>query len=1123
MFTHLHLHTDCSLLDGTARPEALAERAAQLGMSSLAITDHGSLRGAAVFARECEKRGIKPIIGVEFYLAYGDRKEKTRDYHHITLLAVNEQGWRNLVFLHNASYDSFYYVPRIDYGLLEKYREGIICLSGCLGGPLLEPLSKIENLNFRQALKSVYGDKTDSELLVEVKNSKNAANNDLENFLKAQNALKRLKKIYGIDHFYVELMSHGIAKEDRVLPLLAEMAEKENLECVATNDSHYCNENDAKSHDGWLAVRVASSQTKNILDDPDRFRFEGEGYFLRSENEMLALRDEAWWKKACANTEKVAQKIASKVLPTPGLHLPSFGAEDSYRLLVEKTWAGAQKRYVQPSVQVVERLKKELHTIRALGLSDYFLISADLLAWARSDKTASDWINGTESGIKKKPILIGPGRGSGAGSLVLYCLNITNIDPLRHGLLFERFLDPTRIGMPDVDTDFEQDRRDEGYEYLQQRYGTERIARLGTIGRAGVKAGIKSGCRLLDIPDSFATKLTKLIGEDEVLGEDFYNLASQYPDQKSLTTALEYGKSFIGLAQNEGIHACGVLISDRDIDGFIPVRNGEIRITAWDGKDIDALGLLKLDLLGLRTLDIIHSACEMAQISPENIPDPDSIEAKPAWDLLCQGDTAGIFQLGSSGMKQLIAAIQPRRWAHLTAACALYRPGPLKENLHQKYADRLNGRETVSYAMFSTDINEIGAIEKVLGETFGLPIYQEQAMELGRIVGGFNDIETNRLRKAISKKIPEEIDALGKLFVSKAPTQGFSSQTAANIWQALEGSARYSFNKSHSCAYGLLSFQTAWLKAIYPAAFTAATLNYTPRGGLNGKNDDIRHEIINSALQKNITICPPDINTSPLTTTAIDPKTIIIGLNEIKDVGKAAAPIIKNRPYSSINDLYQKNTLTTTNLKGLIEAGALDRFGKRKGQYQIVEALKTRPATQPLDSEFDPIDLWARQIERIGISFTTHPLYTALQNPKAQQIINGNFIDPYGNPIILPPLSLGEIKKETTPRQITTIATIATKTIKMLANGKAAFLTLENPHHQIPAVIWSNTLKRTDENLLQIGNTLKILAQTRIRTHQTEEGEETQIELEIKNLQPLLSTHLKPTPPTVKNIQLPNL
>lgn len=1161
-FTHLHVHGEKSFLDGLSRSGALARRAQELGMNAIALTDHGNLTGALSFARACQNEGIKPIIGEEFYLAIGSRfernsitvkdgdlssgeGEKTKRYEHITLIAYNKQGWENLVRLHNASHEEYWYVPRIDYEMMEQYSEGIICLSGCLGGPVLGPLSTYARwLSLPERARAVgqrlQGRGYDLDALVGsivAGQYENAGDKDIDQlralirekeqgygadgYERAKANLSRLVSIYGPDRVFVEIMEHGIEVESAALPHAVKLAGEFNLPLVATNDSHYTCEHDEPYHDAWLAVKV-SKTGYDALNDPNRFRFNGHGYWLRSPQEMYSLRDEPWWKQACANTAIVANMVEDNVMPDSGIHLPKFplpaGYNDSRSLFIDLVKKGAQARYGDVlTEEVKQRLNYEMGIIDKLGLIDYFLIDRDVLEWAKSDYTIHDWITVHDTGVeplertKKKPIVIGPGRGSAGGSAVMYCLGIIDVDPIRHQLYFERFLDPTRIGMPDVDTDFEKGRRDEAYHYLVARYGSGYIARLGAPQTKKTKAALKDSFKLFGFSETQLNKLTKLVPDHMGVGEivdpsvsataDVRAYLATFEDQEAVSKALEYAKSFEDLTSGESIHACGVLVSDREIDSFIPVRYNQkskdpcndVRITSWDGHEVDSLGLLKLDLLGIRTLDMLREACDNASrlsgqpFTVDDIPDPNDVNnpaVSATWAMLQRGKTASVFQLESSGMSDLIMSIAPRSWEHLTAAVALYRPGPMKANMHTKYADRLNERESVDYGIFSHQRrkDEIDVIYSILGETFGIPVYQEQAMALARDVAGFDDVGVNKIRKAISKKLADQFPVLEQMFIDGAvknvssdgrPKVAFDAQTARALWAAIEGSAQYSFNKSHSVAYAKVAFETAFMKANYPAAFGAAVLAHTDR-----TDEDKRRKILDSLEEEGIVVHPPDVNRSLVRTTAISSTDVVFGLGEIKDVASHAEDIVSLRGegYKDLNDLFVRTSPSVTVLQGLIEAGACDAFGPRMGMVSIIGALKVQPDIAIPNSEWGTITRWIGQKTRIGLAFGDHPLNVA-HDARMWEV---DVKDERGNPIS-DPLAVIDQSTMVDGAVINAVGVISAVTLKNVRSGQAAFVRIENTKSAWDGAIWPKVLQNIGASNLYVGAVVHIGARVTMR------------------------------------------
>lgn len=807
-FVHLHVHSEHSALDSTARVGELIDAAAADEQAAIAITDHGTIAGLHTAITAGRAAGVKVIAGEEVYLAIGSRHErrtleipaasvatdastgsgtdqtetKTKRYHHLTVLARNRTGWRNLVAMHNEAQNSRWGKhSRVDYELLAAHAEGLIVLTGCLGGPVLGPLARGDEAGAREGLEALIA-------------------------------------AVGAQNVYVEIMEHGIGAESAALPRLVELASEYDLGVVATNDAHHVAADDEHAHEAWLAL-----QTKKTLNDPasTRFTFTGTGYHLRSAEEMYALRPETWWRNACRASADLAAEIEADVLPDHYLRLPKFnvpeGFTDSREYFVHLVKEGAKTRYGDPyPAKVAKRLNMEMKVIAAFGVIDYFLIVHELITWARSQ------------GIR-----VGPGRGSSAGSVCSYTLGIVQVDPLRFDLLFERFLDPTRVGMPDIDVDFEKARRDEVLAHLVHVYGQGYVARIGTFQVSKSKAAIKHATRVLGHPAGLGDRLSKQVPMKGASPSSFAAMDAARDsaaagfweeveaDQRA-GTVIELARSFEEVVTGASIHSCGTVVSDAPLHDLIPMRKDtgdsghadDPLVTEWDTGGVDeGIGLLKLDVLGLRTLDIISATVTGIEaltgevVDPEHLPDGDDLSderVRRTWQLLAAGRTEGVFQMKSSGMSALAQDVQPTTMEHLSALGALYRPGPLSADMHTRYAARKNERESVDYSIFTDDPDEQEAIARVLGSTYGLTVYQEQSMLLGDVVAGFGPAERNRLRKAISKKNASEVRAVGELFMAGAtgdttsdgrPKIKFARRTAQRVWDTIRGGAEYAFNR----------------------------------------------------------------------------------------------------------------------------------------------------------------------------------------------------------------------------------------------------------------------------------------------------------------------------------------
>jgi DNA polymerase-3 subunit alpha len=1041
-FIHLHVHTEHSPLDGLTRVRDLVRRAKDDGAPAVAITDHGSLNGWYNLHKAAGAAGVMPIYGCEAYLAIGSRhdpqtldvkedvseanpedlkrnqgagrqprsapvdtKTKTKSYYHLTVLAETPEGFANLISMMNAAEDTYRYHPLIDYPLLKEHGKGLIVLTGCLGGPVAGPLSQ----------------------------------GDIEG---ARRGIESLIEAVGHDSVYIEVMDHEIDAEVRILDGMRRLSAEFGLPMVVTNDNHFTDAEDHLAHEAWLCV-----STGKTLDDDKRFTFNGEGYYYRTGAEMRVLHDEDWWQEACDATYRLALRIRRSaqeaghedgdLMPAPHQRLPKFplpeGYEDSKTYFHDLLKAGALEKYGDDPARpghlrrdIAQRMAWEEKVINGAGTADYFLILRDLIEWANSERgyPCPEYPQGKPG--QKKPIWTGPGRGSAGGSCAAYVLGITRLDPLAHGLLFERFLDPSRIGLPDIDTDFEKERRQEILHYLTVRYGADVVARVGTFGLDKSRGAIKDAARTLNL-DSQGEKLASAIPVNQgkpaplsdVLDPGF---ALGEPFRRQLSTMGEDGDRLISIARtledvvrNNSTHACATIISDEPLDSLVPmyyerkkgkVVEGAPRVIGWEGGDLDAYGLLKLDVLGLITLDILHltsdyveqttgERVDIAHVVPGDTSSPEAIRRdREAFRTICEGRTEGIFQLSSSGMRDLAMNVQPDSWDDLTALVALYRPGPMAAGMHTLYADRKNGRDPVSYDYLTTNPAEQRIIASVLDPTFGTIVYQEQIMQLGTAIGGLDGGYTNKLRKAFSKKKAElmaqvkEVMFAGALAGDNPTRTPFQQSTLDKLWTTFEASASYLFNKSHACGYGYVAYQTAYMKGNWPAAFAAAVLAHTGR-------DDKRSEILRSLTAEGITILAPDVNSSQFKTAPDGSNTVRFGLGEIKGVGAAAKEIIAEReargPFTSLTDLMDRvnnKVLTTGDVQGLIEAGALDSLGgTRLGMAMEARVARLEPELR-IPAEWGPFERDLRQRLRLGVTMGEHPM--ASQHAAILDLIRDN-------------------------------------------------------------------------------------------------------------------------------------
>ena len=879
-FAHLHVHTEYSLLDGASRVKELIRRTKELGMDSVAITDHGVMYGAVRFYKEAKAQGIHPVIGCEVYLAPGMRQERAEvdgtRYYHLILLAENETGYRNLVELISlANIEGYYYKPRIDKELLRQYHEGIIALSACVAGEIPQAILR--------------------------------GNNE-----RAEALIAEYVEIFGQDNFFLEIQDHGLPEEKTVNRALRELAKKYDIGLVATNDVHYVHADDSEFHDILLCV-----QTGRTINDPDRMRFSGPDYYLKSEEEMAALF--ADYPDALENTAKIAARCQVDFtfgeLQLPFYPLPEhFESDDAYlRALCEERLSS---RYADVTDEIRTRLDYELGVIHGMGYASYFLIVWDFINYARG--------HGVE---------VGPGRGSAAGSIVAYLLGITNIDPLRYALLFERFLNPERVSMPDIDIDFDDINRGRVISYVKERYGEDHVAQIATFGTMGAKGAIRDVGRVLEMSFSEVSAITKLVPTElnitleRALKEssDFRRL---YDEDESVRRVIDLARRIEGLPRNISIHAAGVVIAKEPLASQVPVWVSEgTLVTEFDKDDVEALGLLKMDFLGLRTLTIIADTVRHVRASHGIDLDVDAIPLvdEKTSQMLCNGDTGAVFQMESAGMTNLVKDLQPKGFVDLIPTVALYRPGPLGSGMVTDFIDGLHGKKEVVYMH--------PLLEPILKETFGVVLYQEQVMQIVQVLAGFSLGQADLLRRAMGKKKHDLLMAQKEIFLQGCAKNGLETSLANHIFDLLTHFADYGFNKSHSAAYGLLAWQTAYLKAHYPVEFMAGVLT-----SIMDKTDKIP-VYIQLCRQMGIKILPPDINSSAATF-GIEDGAIRFGLAAVRNVGENAIVSMERvraegGKFRSLVDFCARVDMRAVNkraLESLIKCGAFDSIGTERNQ-----------------------------------------------------------------------------------------------------------------------------------------------------------------------------------------------
>ncbi len=846
-FVHLHNHTEYSLLDGACRIKDMVARTVELGMPACAITDHGVLYGVIDFYRAALKQGIKPIIGCEVYVAPRSRLDKEAriddNMYHLVLLCQNQQGYQNLVQLVSRSYlEGFYYKPRVDRELLSKYSEGLIAMSGCIAGEIPQAILAGEHE-------------------------------------KARNTALAYQEIFGPGNFYLELQNHGMPEERRVCAALAQISDETGIPLVASNDAHYINKNDAAYHDVLLCI-----QTGTVISDEQRMRFPpGSAFYLKSPEEMKELFSE--WPDALTNTLVIADKCDVK-FDFGAFHLPHFEVAAGYTsesFLSELVWKKTAEKFPEPDQVVAERIGFELQVINDMGFAAYFLIVQDLINWARLNNIA-----------------VGPGRGSAAGSLVSYVLGITTINPLKYGLLFERFLNPERVSMPDIDIDFCFDKRDRVIDYIIQKYGADRVAQIITFGTMAARAAIRDVGRALDISYGEVDKIAKMVPAE--LGVTLDRALSIAPDLIELygndytaRKIIDTARALEGMPRHASIHAAGVVIGKENLSSILPLQrtsDGHI-ITQFAKETVEDIGLLKMDILGLRTLTVIYRAVEIIQKTRGQHIDIDDInlDDEKVYRLLSQGDTIGVFQLESDGLRRILKDMAPNRFEDLIAIIALYRPGPLGSGMVEDFINCKHGRQEIEY------IHPI--LKDILQETYGVVLYQEQVMQVAGVCANFTMGEADVLRRAMGKKKAEELMAQRDKFIKGAAGNNIDQATATRLFDIMESFAGYGFNKSHSAAYAMISYQTAYLKAYYPVEYMCAFLSSVI------DNQDKVVFYLKECQQMGIRVLPPDINESYENFT-VSGDSIRFGLGAIKNVGLGAVSsilnIIKNRDFKSLFD-----------------------------------------------------------------------------------------------------------------------------------------------------------------------------------------------------------------------------
>ncbi|MDX9703150.1 MAG: DNA polymerase III subunit alpha [Candidatus Auribacterota bacterium] len=1027
-FVHLHNHTEFSVLDGATRVSDLIHQAKEYGMPAVALTDHGNMYGSAKFFLEAQKQGIKPIIGMEAYVAPTSRFDKGSSgmrsaYYHLLLLAKNDQGFQNLMKLSSLGFlEGFYYKPRIDKEILKQYAGGLICTSACLKGEIAQTILK---------------GRTDA----------------------CKNIIEEYQSFFDQGDFYLEIMDHSIPEQAIVNGEIIKLAGEMNVPLIATNDCHYLRREDAYAHDVLLCI-----QTGSIMTDTRRMRFQTQEFYVKSPEEMEKLFGSV--PSALKNTMEIAEKCDVKIEFGRRL-LPHFSTPQGIsnkEYLESLCRKGLENRYPKLDENIIRRFEYELSMIERMGFVDYFLIVWDFINYAKNEN-----------------IPVGPGRGSAAGSIVAYSLGITDIDPLRYDLIFERFLNPERVSMPDIDIDFCYERRGEVINYVTRKYGKDNVAQIVTFGTLGAKAVVRDVGRVMGMEYNEVDKIAKLIPAELkiTLGKSIEKtpeLNELYKNDNQIKTLIDTAFALEGNVRNTGTHAAGVVISGQPLTDYVPLctsSNGETS-TQFDMKLVEKIGLLKMDFLGLKTLTILQHAVNIINRTHERTISLDDLplDDEKTFELLQKGNSNGIFQLESSGMRELLVKLKPNCFEDIIALVALYRPGPLGSGMVDDFINRKHGRTNISY--------ELPGLEPILKDTYGIILYQEQVQKISSVLGGFSLGEADLLRRAMGKKIVEEMARQRERFIAGALEKNISKKLAEDIFDRMAKFAEYGFNKSHSAAYALISYRTAYLKANYPVEFMAALLS----------NEITNPEKITLYIEEckrmNISILPPDVNQSFSAFTVVD-KTIRFGLSAVKNVGtNAVEAIIHARKekghFTSLYDFVEKVDPRQVNRKvteSLVKCGAFDSLGFKRAQMfaAIDQAIERAAETHQdelagqfslFDSGEEETEIMGGQIELPAVDEWEKTQMLFYEKELLGFYVTGHPLDSYRNLFHLFPFdSIAKLKKSSTARSVH-IAGMIPKlkfTVTKRGNEKMAMGELEDYHDSMEIVLFPKVCAECMEHL----------------------------------------------------------
>lgn len=1056
-FCHLHTHTEYSLLDGEASIKKLVARVKELGMDSCAITDHGSMYGVVDFYREAKAQGIHPIIGCEVYMAPRSRFDKVHDIDnktsHLILLAENQKGYKNLIKLVSAGYiDGFYYKPRIDFEMLKEHSEGIIALSACIAGEVPKALLR--------------GDYDEAKKI----------------------ALK-YAEVLGKDNYFLEIQDHGLSEQKRIIPDMLRLSEETGIGLVATNDIHYLKKEDAKYQDVLMCI-----QMEKKVDDPDRMKFETEEFYIKSPEEMASLFE--YVPQAIENTEKIAKRC-NVDFDFGTRHLPAYAVpdgKDAFEYLRELCQSGLEKRYSPVSDELQKRLDYELGVIKSMGFVDYFLIVWDFIHFAKN--------NG---------VMVGPGRGSAAGSIVAYSLGITTVDPIKYGLIFERFLNPERVSMPDIDIDFAPNGRQKIIDYVVEKYGEGQVAQIITFGTMKAKLAIRDVGRALDIPYAEVDKVAKLVPFDLKMTiskalDISTELHALYENDPQIKELLDTSMALEGLPRHASTHAAGVVITSEPIVNYVPLQlNSENFITTQFTKDtVENLGLLKMDFLGLRNLTVIENAVKIIKRTRGIDLNMDEIDydCKEVYELISSGNTDGVFQLESAGMQSFMQELKPDTLEDVIAGIALYRPGPMEQI--PRYIKSKKNPETIKY--------KHPLLKNILDVTYGCMVYQEQVLEIVRTLAGYSLGKADSMRRVISKKKADQMVIERKNFIYGSDDgdipgcikNGIDEQTAISIFDEINDFANYAFNKSHAAAYAFVTYQTAYLKTFYPVEYMASLISSID------DLDKINHYIAN-CKEMGIDRLPPDVNKSEDTFT-VENNSIRFGLSAVKNVGRAMILNLVNerknngefKTFSDFIDRMAGRDMNKRALEGLISCGAFDSMGVKRsqllavyekaldgtakaardnvaGQMSLFDTIEEQSEMQfPNIDELDKKTMLKMEKQSTGLYFSGHPMeeYTdkikKLTKYNISDVLTSVHKDEDGNYHAVE----GGLQDGDMMIICAAIASRKNKTTR--SNAQMAFLNVEDVYGSVECIVFPKVLNEFSP-LLQEDNLVAIACRLSIR------------------------------------------